>query len=120
MSALTAPPAPAFTRPLPVTEGDCFDDLDLDSPPVDPVDGLYYPDSEGLPLLDTEPGDDWYRHLKEAIKHHLADRLELYVAGNSFFYPERGGATKAFPLHRSTEFAASRARRRSGAMTATW
>ena len=60
MSTLTAPPAPSSPATLFLAAGNSVL-ADPESMLIDPEDGVFYPETDGIPMPGNDPGDDWYR-----------------------------------------------------------
>ena len=88
MSPLIAPSAPYPQASVPSIAGPTL--LDRPESLIDPVDGVFYPETDGIPMPGNDLGDDLYHHLKDAIRYRFRNEPLIYVAGNNFFYPERG------------------------------
>ena len=59
-------------------------------PLADPVDETYYPASDGRPMADNELHAECIAYLFDAVRSHLADRPNVFVANNILWYHERG------------------------------
>ena len=55
-----------------------------------------YPESDGLPMAETEEHAEAMLDLFQTIRNWLADPARWHVFGNQFFYYVRGNAQKAF------------------------
>jgi len=51
---------------------------------------LYYPESDGKPMGETDVHIDALIYLREALKDYFRDEPQVYVAGNMFLYYEEG------------------------------
>ncbi len=51
---------------------------------------VYYPDSDGKPMAETEKHRDLMIYCIEALKVYFADRSDVQVSGNNFIYYEEG------------------------------
>lgn len=49
-----------------------------------------YPSSDGKPMAETDQHAELMIYFKEALRHHYADRPDVYVSGNNFIYYEEG------------------------------
>ena len=56
----------------------------------EPGDPVVYPDSDGLPMADNEWQERAILILKTGFRHLLADRPDVHVAGDLFWYPVEG------------------------------
>src|SRR5215216_3625522 len=50
----------------------------------------FYPSSDGKPMAETDQHAELMIYFKEALRHHYADRPEVYISGNNFIYYEEG------------------------------
>jgi len=67
-----------LTPPIPV-EFDQFDATEI-----------YYPESDGEPMGETDFHIDVILYLKQALRHLFREASQTYVAANMFFYYEKG------------------------------
>jgi Uma2 family endonuclease len=51
---------------------------------------IYYPESDGKPMAETDVHIDALIYLREALKDHFRDAPQMYVAGNMLLYYEEG------------------------------
>src|SRR5215813_10588526 len=51
---------------------------------------IYYPESDGKPMGETDVHIDALIYLREALRDHFRDAPQIYVAGNMFLYYEEG------------------------------
>jgi Uma2 family endonuclease len=51
---------------------------------------IEYPDSDGLPMAESDAARDYLIYGTEALKLHFQNRSDVYVSGNLFIYYERG------------------------------
>ena len=51
---------------------------------------LFYPDSDGLPMAESDPARDYLLYGVEALGLYFQDRADVYVSGNLFIYYKRG------------------------------
>jgi Uma2 family endonuclease len=49
-----------------------------------------YPESDGLPMAESDPHRDEMTYLIEALKQHFRQRSDVYVSGNLFLYYRQG------------------------------
>ena len=56
-------------------------------------DDTYYPESDGLPMGETETHRDEIAYLIEALKRRFIDQSDVYVGGNLFLYYRQGDPT---------------------------
>jgi Uma2 family endonuclease len=53
-------------------------------------DGIYYPSSDGKPMAETDFHVNAIRLLLDALNDYFADRNDVYVSGNTFWYWREG------------------------------
>lgn len=63
-------------------------------PPVVLLDAVYYPESDGKPMAETDTHRDIMVYLIEALRDFFRDDPQVYVAGNLFVYYEEGDPTQ--------------------------
>jgi Uma2 family endonuclease len=51
---------------------------------------IYYPESDGKPMAETDVHINTLIYLREALRDHFRDDPQIYVAGNLFLYYEEG------------------------------
>ena len=51
---------------------------------------IYYPESDGEPMAETDVHINTLIYLREALRDHFRDDPQVYVAGNLFLYYEEG------------------------------
>jgi len=51
---------------------------------------LYYPETDGKPMAETDVHIDVLIYLREALKDHFREAPQVYVAGNMLLYYEEG------------------------------
>jgi Uma2 family endonuclease len=51
---------------------------------------IYYPESDGEPMAETDVHINTLIYLREALRDHFRDNPQVYVAGNLFLYYEEG------------------------------
>jgi Uma2 family endonuclease len=51
---------------------------------------IHYPESDGKPMGETDAHIDALIYLREALRDHFRDDLQMYVAGNMLLYYEEG------------------------------
>ena len=56
---------------------------------------IYYPESDGKPMAETDVHRDLMIDLIEALKIHFQDDPDVYVTGNILFYYEKGRPHKS-------------------------
>jgi Uma2 family endonuclease len=54
---------------------------------------IYYPESDGKPMGETDVHIDALIYLREALRDHFRDNPRVYVAGNMLLYYEEGNPT---------------------------
>ncbi len=54
---------------------------------------VYYPESDGEPMAETDTHRKQMMYLLDALADYFRDALDVYVAGNLFFYYEEGDPT---------------------------
>src|SRR5262245_24817005 len=54
---------------------------------------IYYPETDGKPMGETDVHIDALIYLREALRDHFRDASQVYVAGNMFLYYEEGEPT---------------------------
>jgi Uma2 family endonuclease len=54
---------------------------------------IYYPESDGKPMGETDVHIDALIYLREALRDHFRDDPRVYVAGNMLLYYEEGNPT---------------------------
>jgi len=54
---------------------------------------IYYPETDGKPMAETDVHIDALIYLREALRDHFRDAPQVYVAGNMFLYYEEGDPT---------------------------
>lgn len=54
---------------------------------------IYYPESDGKPMAETEVHIDALIYLREALKDYFRHEPQVYVAGNMLLYYEEGNAS---------------------------
>ncbi len=59
-------------------------------PPVVLHPPIYYPESDGEPMAETDVHINTLSYLREALRDHFRDDPQVYVAGNLFLYYEEG------------------------------
>ncbi len=57
---------------------------------------IYYPESDGKPMAETDVHRDQMNYLIETLKVHFQSRSDVYVSGNIMFYYEEGNPRKVF------------------------
>lgn len=55
---------------------------------------IYYPESDGEPMAETDIHADLLIYLRESLKLFFADRPDVYVSGNIMFYYVEGDPTE--------------------------
>ena len=55
---------------------------------------IYYPESDGKPMAETDVHISILTYLREALIDHFRDDPQVYVAGNLFLYYEKGDKSK--------------------------
>jgi Uma2 family endonuclease len=51
---------------------------------------VFYPESDGKPMAETDLHIDELIYLRRALRHHFRDEPDVYVAGNLLFYYRQG------------------------------
>jgi Uma2 family endonuclease len=51
---------------------------------------IYYPETDGKPMAETDVHIDMLIYLREALRDHFRDAPQVYVAGNMLLYYEEG------------------------------
>lgn len=51
---------------------------------------IVYPDSDGLPMAESDATRDYLIYGVEALSSYFQNRRDVYVSGNLFIYYERG------------------------------
>lgn len=51
---------------------------------------IYYPDSDGLPMAESDVARDYLTYSVEALDTHFQHESEVYVSGNIFVYYQQG------------------------------
>jgi Uma2 family endonuclease len=51
---------------------------------------IEYPDTDGLPMAESDHTCNYLIYAREALKAYFQDRSDIYVAGNLFIYYEEG------------------------------
>jgi hypothetical protein len=59
---------------------------------------IYYPESDGKPVGETDAHIDALIHLCEALRDYFRDDPQVYVAGNMLLYYEEGNPTACVAL----------------------
>ena len=54
---------------------------------------IYYPETDGKPMGETDVHIDALIYLREALRDHFREDPQVYVAGNMFLYYEEGNTT---------------------------
>jgi len=57
---------------------------------------IYYPESDGKPMAETDIHREQMYYLIESLKVHFQTRTDVYVSGNIMFYYEEGNPRKVF------------------------
>lgn len=57
---------------------------------------IYYPESDGKPMAETDVHREQMNYLIETLKIHFQSQTNVYVSGNIMFYYEEGNARKVF------------------------
>ena len=57
---------------------------------------IYYPESDGKPMAETDVHREQMNYLIETLKVHFQSRTDVYVSGNIMFYYEEGNPRKVF------------------------
>lgn len=57
---------------------------------------IYYPESDGKPMAETDIHRDQMNYLIENLKMRFQNRTDVYVSGNIMFYYEEGNPRKVF------------------------
>ena len=57
---------------------------------------IYYPESDGKPMAETDVHREQMNYLIETLKVHFQSRSDVYVSGNIMFYYEEGNPRKVF------------------------
>ena len=65
-----------------------FQSLPMPRPTPTPV-AIAYPDSDGLPMAESDFQRDPLIYAVEALKMHFRNRQDVYVSGNLFLYYRR-------------------------------
>ncbi|MCZ6680483.1 MAG: Uma2 family endonuclease [Candidatus Poribacteria bacterium] len=61
-----------------------------------PADGqVYYPESDGKPMAETDVHRDLMINFIEMLKNHFQNRSDVYVSGNLLLYYEEGNPRKS-------------------------
>ena len=82
--SVTSTRSPARSDSLPQTQN--YESRDIPQP-------IVYPDSDGQPMAETDFQFVPLSYAVESLKIRFQDRLDVYVAGNIFFYYEEGKPT---------------------------
>jgi Uma2 family endonuclease len=82
----------------------------LHAEPVDPID---YPESDGEPMAESDLHRDEMVALIEGLKGRYEDRSDVYVAGNLFFYYEKGKPSSVFAPDTMVIFGVRKKQRRT-------
>ncbi|HID64173.1 MAG TPA: hypothetical protein EYP49_15750 [Anaerolineae bacterium] len=62
-------------------------------PPIVLRPPIYYPESDGKPMAETDTHINTLIYLREALRDYFRDDPQVYVAGNLFLYYEEGGGS---------------------------
>jgi Uma2 family endonuclease len=57
---------------------------------------IYYPESDGKPMAETDVHRDQMNYLIESLKLFFSNRKIVYISGNIMFYYEEGNPHKSF------------------------
>jgi len=57
---------------------------------------IYYPESDGKPMAETDVHRTQMYYLIEALKIYFQSRQDVYISGNLMFYYEEGNSHKSF------------------------
>lgn len=74
---------------------------------------IYYPDSDGQPMAETDFHANLLIYLKKALEIFFAERPEVYVTGNIMFYYTEGEPTQVVSPDVMVFFGVPKAERRS-------
>jgi len=74
---------------------------------------IYYPESDGKPMAETDTHRRDLMYAVEAIDEFLRDRDDVYVSGNLLIYYQQGEPTKSFAPDCFVVFGIPKIRRRS-------
>lgn len=64
--------------------------LDYKQTVKNPYDNIYYPESDGKPMAETDAHIDLITYLKDALKQHFSSDPNVYVSGCIMFYYVEG------------------------------
>jgi len=56
---------------------------------------IYYPDTDGEPMAESDHQRDFLTYLVEALKNHFQPQAEVYVSGNLLIYYEEGNPKRS-------------------------
>ena len=87
------------TRPLPYAPTDTAD--------------IYYPESDGLPLAETDLHIDEIYRMRQILKAHFAEKPDVYVSGNIMMYYEEGNNQSSVSPDFLVSFGIGKKRRRT-------
>ncbi len=57
---------------------------------------IYYPESDGKPMAETDIHREQMNYLIESLKKNFQSRSDVYISGNIMFYYEEGNPRKVF------------------------
>ena len=87
------------TRPLPYAPTDTGD--------------LYYPESDGKPMAETDLHIDEIYRMRQILKAHFAEKTDVYVSGNIMMYYEEGDIQSSVSPDILVSFGIGKKRRRT-------
>ncbi len=65
-------------------------------PRAKPKKEIYYPESDGKPIAETDVHRTQMNYLIETLKLYFQSQKEIYVSGNIMFYYEEGNPYKVW------------------------
>ncbi len=80
---------------------------------IQAVPSIFYPESDGKPMAETEVHRDLMIDFIQMLKHHYRDREDVCISGNMFMYYEEGDATKSVAPDVFVAFSVAKKQRRT-------
>ncbi|MCG9127537.1 Uma2 family endonuclease [Candidatus Poribacteria bacterium] len=80
---------------------------------IQAVPSIFYPESDGKPMAETEIHRDLMMDFIQMLKHYYRDREDVCISGNMFMYYEEGNATKSVAPDVFVAFGVAKKQRRT-------
>ncbi|RKU28080.1 hypothetical protein C6497_10095 [Candidatus Poribacteria bacterium] len=80
---------------------------------IQAVPSIFYPESDGKPMAETEVHRDLMIDFIQILKHYYKDREDVCISGNMFMYYEEGDATKSVAPDVFVAFGVAKKQRRT-------